>query len=263
MPPGYIVPPHGFLLVWADNAPGLNGSNSADLHVNFQLAKSGEQIGLFAADGAQIDAVTFGAQTNDVSQGRYPDGIGLVYFLAAPTPRAPNSFNGNLPPVLDPIADRILYRGETLAFTVTASDPNLPPQILAFSLDNPPPGMTIDPASGLLQWTPPFAQPPGTNGVTVRVTDNGTPILSAARSFKIIVALPPQLTGISRLLNGNLALSFQAIAGKTYRLQYKNALDEPGWIPLGSDVTATSSALTITDNIGANPQRFYRVLVVD
>jgi hypothetical protein len=264
VPPGYGVPPRGFLLVWADNAPGLNGPNSADLHVNFQLAKSGEQIGLFAADGTQIDGVTFGTQTNDISQGRYPDGTGLIYFLAAPTPRAPNSFNGNLPPVLDPIGEKIIYRGETLAFTVTASDPNLPPQILTFSVDSGLlPGMGIDPASGLFDWTPLPAQPPGTNLVTVRVTDNGTPNLSATRSFKIIVALPPQLTGISRLLNGSVALSFQAIAGKTYRVEFKNALNDPVWTALGSDVTAISSALTITDNIGANPQRFYRVLVVD
>ena len=264
VPPGYVVPPHGFLLVWADNAPGLNSPNSADLHVNFQLAKSGEQIGLFAADGTQIDAVTFGAQTNDISQGRYPDGTGAVYFLATPTPRAPNSFNGNLPPVVDPIADKIIYPGETLAFTITASDPNLPPQILTFSVDSGLlSGMRIDPASGRFDWTTLPAQPPGTNMVTVRVTDNGTPNLSAARSFKIIVALPPRVTGISRLPNGGVALSFQAIAGKTYRVEYKNALDDPDWTALPSDATATSSALTITDNIGANPQRFYRVLVVD
>jgi hypothetical protein len=166
--------------------------------------------------------------------------------------------------VLDPIAEKIIYRGETLAFTITASDPNLPPQILTFSVDSGLlPGMGIDPASGLFDWTPLPAQPPGTNVVTVRVTDNGTPNLSAARSFKIIVALPPQLTGISRLLNGRVALSFLAIAGKTYRVEYKNALDDPFWTALGSDVTATTSALTITDNIGANPQRFYRVQVVD
>jgi len=123
--------------------------------------------------------------------------------------------------------------------------------------------MGIDPASGLFDWTPLPAQPPGTNLVTVRVTDNGTPNLSATRSFKIIVALPPRVTGISRLPNGGIALSFQAIAGKTYRVEYKNALDASAWTPLGSDMTATASALTITDNIGANPQRFYRIQVVD
>src|SRR5207247_6392317 len=65
IPPGYAIPPGGFLLVWADNEPEQNSSNRIDLHASFQLNKAGEAIGLFAADGTQIDAVTFGAQTND------------------------------------------------------------------------------------------------------------------------------------------------------------------------------------------------------
>jgi hypothetical protein len=87
----YVIPPHGFLLVWADNETGQNRSNRADLHVNFQLRQAGEAIGLYAADGTQIDAVTFGAQTNDVSEGRYPDGVGPRLFMTTPTPRAPNA----------------------------------------------------------------------------------------------------------------------------------------------------------------------------
>ena len=86
----YVVPPGGFLLVWADGSSSHNTTNAADLHVSFQLSKSGEAIGLFASDGTLIDAVTFGSQTNDVSQGRYPDGFGPIYFLPAPTPRAAN-----------------------------------------------------------------------------------------------------------------------------------------------------------------------------
>ena len=33
-------------------------------------------IALFAPDGTLIDGVTFGPQTTDVSQGRFPDGPG-------------------------------------------------------------------------------------------------------------------------------------------------------------------------------------------
>ena len=58
--------------------------------MNFKLEKNGEAIGLFASDGALIDAVTFGPQTNNVSQGRSPDGFGPIYFLPTPTPRAAN-----------------------------------------------------------------------------------------------------------------------------------------------------------------------------
>jgi len=54
------------------------------------LRQAGDAIGLFAADGTQIDAVTFGAQTENVSQGHYPDGVGPIYFMTTPTPRAAN-----------------------------------------------------------------------------------------------------------------------------------------------------------------------------
>jgi len=83
----YVIGPGGFLLVWADNEPGQNRSNRVDLHVNFQLRQGGEGIGLFAADGTQIDAVTFGPQTENVSEGRYPDGVGPQVGMTTPTPR--------------------------------------------------------------------------------------------------------------------------------------------------------------------------------
>lgn len=86
----YVIPPGGFLLVWADNETGQNRSNRADLHVNFQLNRGGEAIGLFAPDGSVVDSVAFGAQTNDVSEGRFPDGFGPVAFMTVPTPGAAN-----------------------------------------------------------------------------------------------------------------------------------------------------------------------------
>src|ERR1039458_2144753 len=58
----YVIPPHGFLLVWADNETKQNATNRADLHVNFKLDKAGEAIGLFGADGNPVDYVTFGPQ---------------------------------------------------------------------------------------------------------------------------------------------------------------------------------------------------------
>jgi hypothetical protein len=86
----YTIPPNGFLLVWADGETGQNSTNRADLHASFNLRQAGEAIGIFAVDGRQIDAVTFGAQTNNISQGRYPDGAGPLYFMSVPTPRAAN-----------------------------------------------------------------------------------------------------------------------------------------------------------------------------
>jgi len=86
VPSGYIVPPNGFLLVWADNQPD-ESRPGGDLHVNFKLAKSGDSIALFRPDGTLADMVRFGQQTNDVSQGRCPHGL---VFFSQPTPRLPN-----------------------------------------------------------------------------------------------------------------------------------------------------------------------------
>ena len=70
IPTGYSVPAGGYLLVWADQDTSQNTTNSPDLHAGFKLSQAGEAIGLFAPDGTTIDTVTFGVQTNDVSQGR-------------------------------------------------------------------------------------------------------------------------------------------------------------------------------------------------
>jgi hypothetical protein len=86
----YLIPPHGFILVWADNNNAQNSTNRPELHVNFKLSKSGESIGLFSPDGPAIDALSFGGQTTDVTEGRYPDGTTTIRTMPTPTPGAPN-----------------------------------------------------------------------------------------------------------------------------------------------------------------------------
>jgi hypothetical protein len=90
IPAGVTIPARGYLLVWADEETSQT-AGGGDLHVNFKLSGGGEQIGLFAPDGRRVDAVLFGGQTDDVSQGRSSDGAEPPYvFFAAPTPRAAN-----------------------------------------------------------------------------------------------------------------------------------------------------------------------------
>jgi hypothetical protein len=259
IPAGYVIPPHGFLLVWADGQSNLNTPSDPALHVNFNLKKSGTSFGLFAASGTPIDSVTYGQQITDVSQGRYPDGAGTISFLAYATPASPNSPAGNLPPALAAIPNKTVYPGQTLSFTASASDADLPAETLTFSLDNgSPPGAMINPFTGLFSWTPSAAQAGSTSTVTVRVTDGGTPNLSATRTFQITVLPAPQISGITHTSGGMISISLQTIVGKTYRLEYKNQLSDP-WTSLG-DFPATSSSLTINDNPGAVTQRFYRIV---
>jgi hypothetical protein len=117
IPDGWIIPPGGYLLVWADGNPALN-TNRTHLHVNFRLNVDGEAIGLFTPDGAVVDAVTFGRQTNDVSEGRFPDGAATRYFMVNPTPGAPNRLSApTTPPQL--VAPVVNPAARTLRFQFT------------------------------------------------------------------------------------------------------------------------------------------------
>jgi hypothetical protein len=88
---------NAFVLFHADNNPE-KGAN----HVNFKLSAKGDDIGLYAPDGTEIDAVTFGPQAADVSAGRLPDGgVTLVTFPTLPTPGLPNLADTDLDGMAD------------------------------------------------------------------------------------------------------------------------------------------------------------------
>ena len=263
IPTGYSIPPGGHLLVWADKLTSANDPNSSDLHVNFRLSKSGTLIGAYDADGATLDQVTFGAQTNDVSMGRCPDGSQNIIFLSTPTPRASNPCFHNLPPVVTPISDQYVFAGQSVAFYATATDPESLPEMLTFSLaPGFPSGAGIDANSGLFSWTPLPEQAPATNILAVRVTDNGAPPLSAAQEFHVFVYPPPPPPTLV-LSNGKLSLTFATFPGKTYRVEFKNDLAEAVWSPFSGNMVASGTSATVNDQLGSNPQRFYRFVLAN
>ncbi|HVY70283.1 MAG TPA: lamin tail domain-containing protein, partial [Verrucomicrobiae bacterium] len=203
IPSGYVIPPGGYLLVWADKTP--KASTNGDLHVNFKLSKDGEQIGLFAPNGKLLDSVTFGPQTNDVSQGRFPDGTGdPTTFFETPTPRAANVvIGGNHPPSLVTPASVTVNEMETVTFTATATDPD-PGQTVRFSLDpGAPAGATLDAITGAFRWTTTESDGPGVYPITVRVTDNGSPPRSLAQRVTVVVNelnQPPTLAPLGNVV---------------------------------------------------------------
>ena len=95
-------------------------------------------------------------------------------------------FAANQPPVLDPIADQTIDEGSLLSFTATASDPD-PGDQLTFSLaPGAPSGATIDPNTGLFQWTPDDNTPSPVT-VTIIVSDDGTPSMSDQQDVQITI----------------------------------------------------------------------------
>ena len=93
----------------------------------------------------------------------------------------------NLAPVLNPIGNKVIDELVLSSFTATASDPDAG-QTLQYSLDpGAPAGTAIDANSGVFTWTPTEVQGPGVYSVTIRVTDNGSPVLSTAETISITV----------------------------------------------------------------------------
>lgn len=94
IPDATVIPPFGQLLVWADDDAG-----DGPLHASFRLSAQGEALALFGADGTTLlDVYHFRPQLPDVSEGRFPDGGPFLRLLPTPTPGAPNTDAGNLPP---------------------------------------------------------------------------------------------------------------------------------------------------------------------
>ncbi|MFO1512922.1 MAG: putative Ig domain-containing protein, partial [Verrucomicrobiota bacterium] len=187
----YLIPAKGYLLVWADNEANQNSTNLTDLHAGFALSKGGEALGLFASDGTTIDAVTFGAQISDVSEGRYLDGSANIYEMTTPTPRAAN-FLPNTAPTLSPIATKEITLGQSLTFTANGSDTDIPAQTLTYGLGaGAASGATINSSSGVFSWKPTTA--PATNSFSIIVADSGVPSLTATQAFSVVVYLPAPL----------------------------------------------------------------------
>jgi hypothetical protein len=163
-------------------------------------------------------------------------------------------------PVLAPINNQVAHAGSTVIVTNTATDLEAPPEILTFSLDPGfPAGAAIGAASGVFTWTTSAAQAGTTNPVTVRVTDNGAPPLSDAKSFVIAVVAPLSVTSIVAT-NATVTLTWGAIPGTTYRVQFKGDLGQTSWSALTPDATATNVTASASDSIGLT-QRFYRITV--
>jgi subtilisin family serine protease len=213
-------------------------------------------------NGATIIGATNSSYTRTNSQTADGGNYSVQVANAVGTTTSSNaSLTVNNPPVLKAINNQIIHAGATLLLTNSASDSDLPAQTLSFGLDpGSPAGASIDPASGLFLWTTTAAQAGTTNPVTVRVTDNGAPALSAARSFTIMVIGAPAFRSITARSN-SVTFSWSAIAGTTYRVQYKSGLSDPGWVSLSPDVVAADSTAWFTNTM-ASPQRFYRVLPV-
>jgi hypothetical protein len=76
------------------------------------------------------------------------------------------------------------------------------------------------------------------------------------------VVAPQQLLTSIQLSNQVVVLNWNSIAGRSYRVEYKNHLGEPDWTALATNLPAPGSNLSLTDPVGTNIQRIYRIVLL-
>ncbi|MBI2925210.1 MAG: hypothetical protein HYY24_05845, partial [Verrucomicrobia bacterium] len=168
----------------------------------------------------------------------------------------------NDPPALAAIPDRTVHAGTTVTVTLSATDIDQPPDTLTYSLVAGPPTASVNSATKTFTWLTTDADAGSAQAVTVRVADNGTPGLKDERSFTVNVVARPTILSVAAA-TGSVTLTWTALAGTTYRVQYKPGLTAADWTDLSGDVPASGSTAEKTDSaLGSITQRFYRIQVV-
>ncbi len=165
----------------------------------------------------------------------------------------------NTPPMLSTIGNLRVLRGLLFTVKFTATDSDVPAQVLTFRLGiNAPAGASINSSNGVFTWVPSGT---AVNSITVVVTDNGKPNKSDAKTFTVVIT---DLKADVPLFSTNgLILNWGALPGLNYRVQYKDELSDPGWIDLPGDFTARNSVGTKLDANGeTNASRYYRIVAL-
>jgi hypothetical protein len=162
-----------------------------------------------------------------------------------------------LPPVLTVPPKQTIYVGQTLTVTNFATNTYLPDSAFTFSLPSASTNYWIT-TDGVLTWTN-MAALPGTNLVSVKVTDNSMPPLSATNSFTVIILLPNPPTLTISVTNG-FQFTLNTRSNTTWRIDASTNL--LNWLPILTNTADSSGTILFTDLLATNyPWRFYRAVL--
>jgi hypothetical protein len=167
---------------------------------------------------------------------------------------------GNGAPAFAPVAGQRVNAGWTLRITNSVTDPDMPGQTLTFTLLSAPAGASLvplDDTNALFTWRPLLEQSGTTNAIQVKVTDSGTPSLSATNRF-IITVIPASLPtlGSIALGGGQVTLTATGMIGPDYTLLTSTNL--VNWLPLLT-TNPTVIPVAFEDTNRSHAVRFYRL----
>ena len=186
-----------------------------------------------------------------------------------------NVIDDNVAPVITstPVTDAIA--NDPYTYDVEATDDN--GDTLTYSLDIAPAGMTIDTASGLINWTPSDAQL-GDNPVTVRVADGAGGF--ATQSFQVSVIddnVAPVITSTpvtNATVNDPYTYDVEATDDNGDTLTYSLDTAPAGmtidtasglinWTPVAAQVGDNPVTVRVSDGEGGFATQSFQVVVID
>jgi hypothetical protein len=169
----------------------------------------------------------------------------------------------NTPPILAAISNQQVNVGQTVAFTASATDTDQPVPTLNYILLSAPTNATLNSNSGAFFWRPFVTQANTTNLISLQVSDNETPPLTATDDFSIVVnpiTLPTLSVSGADLVDGQFSLTVNGLIGPDYAFQYSTNLID--WATVFETNSPPSPfSWTDTNASEANAASFYRVLV--
>jgi len=184
-----------------------------------------------------------------------PDGVrALTGGAALPPP------GGNTPPVLAAVSNYTVNVGQTVAFTASATDTDQPPQTLTYALLSGATNATLNTNSGAFSFRPLVTQANSTNSFTLKVSDNGSPSMSATQNFSVTVnplTLPSILP--TALSGGQLTLRVSGQSGPDYAVQASTNLAD--WTTLFTTNSPPMPFNWVVTNASMLPVQFYRIKV--
>jgi hypothetical protein len=205
------------------------------------------------------------------------DSISATYTCAATPTSLPGSYS-IVPALVDPHNQQVNYNVTLVNGTLTVT-PAAPPTLIS-----------LTPNAGLTKGgdTVSIVGTGFENGATVTFGTNTASTVGYVNSTNLLVVTPPSVSGavdivvtnvdgqVATLTNGftylalptiqaattsdgMVTLTWSALAGQTYEVQYKTNLGQPDWVTL-TTITATNSSVGVSDDLKSAPQRFYRAI---
>jgi hypothetical protein len=141
------------------------------------------------------------------------------------------------------------------------TDSDLPANTLTAVLVSGPANGTLTLSSnGGVVYTP-NPRFSGVDSFTYRASDGLTN--SEITTVSLTVSNRPFIITSVTLNSGVATVTWNSQTGLTYRVQYKDSLAAANWSDATPDVMATNISTSLTNFVGNNPQRFYRVQIVE